>query len=127
MLRPNATAKVRALIGRFDADVRNWQKSVVEWHNGTIDSDKEKSFKIWQFVGDNVDLYKRTRDASKQNVSLHWFHLVAVKERVPPPIPLTANARRASILTVPIENFLPSYDDIQCFRAELRVLILLVS
>ena len=47
---------------------------------------------IYQITGDNLDLEVRTKfmTLSSQNKSLHWFNMVATKDRVPilNPLPL---------------------------------------
>ena len=50
-----------------------------------LNSLESEQLHSYQIVGDNLDFYVTTRDESSQrrNKSIHWFHLYAVKDRIP--------------------------------------------
>ena len=76
-----------------------------------------------QFIGDNVDL---TQKASHETVERkkqdhHWFHLIAVKDRV-----VAEDKPRKSpidIRKLPLQTFLPSVEDCHNLHTELTVLV----
>jgi len=66
----------------------------------------------YQIIGDNVDLYIKTKHmaSDKQNKSIHWFGMNAVQDRVY----LTEcsnSAERKSALDIENSDFLPSSED----------------
>ena len=76
-----------------------------------------------QFIGDNVDL---TQKASHETVERkkqdhHWFHLMAVKDRVvAEDIPKKSPT---DIKKLPLQTFLPSIEDCHNLHTELTVLV----
>ena len=110
--------RVKQFSGNFDRKVLQWKASVVDGLHKS-----ESRLPTYQFVGDNLDLYRHVRDVQSKNESLHWFHLAAVEERVIPPTPLYPLIRKEGILSIALTDFLPSYDDLSSLRDEFIILV----
>ena len=78
----------------------------------------------WKIVGDNLDLTVRVRDLRMDNrdKSVHFFHHMAVQERVPSSH-LEGEEPMASITTLNFEDILPSEVDYQQLRSNSIILL----
>ena len=77
-----------------------------------------------KFIGDNVDKQINVRDirSDHQGKLVHMFSLMAVKDRVPPPDPLTAFVT-PTVCTNTVDRYLPTKEEITIVQDDLEVLI----
>ena len=122
--------QVSQLAAQSDTDVVNWKSQAEdEWSNEQQASEETK---IYQITGDNLDLEVKTKvmTPSRQNKSLHWFNMVATKDRVPIPNPLplynVVEHTQPSIMSMVSTAFLPSPTDDANFKSGCVELIIRV-
>ena len=77
-----------------------------------------------QFIGDNVDLrqYVSHETIDRKGQDHHWFHLMAVKDRVVPD-DLSKEHPQVDIRKLPLQTFLPSVQDCHDLHMEITVLV----
>ena len=76
-----------------------------------------------QFIEDNVDLTQEVSHevAKRKKKEHHWFHLIAVKDRVVAEDPPSKSP--VNIKELLLQTFLPSVEDCLNLRTELTVLV----
>ena len=121
--------KVSQLAAQSDTDVVNWKSQVEdEWSNEQQASEETN---IYQITGDNLDLEVKTKvmTLSRQK-SLHWFNMVATKDRVPIlnslPLYNVVEHTQPSIMSLASTAFLPSPTDDANFKSGCVELIIRV-
>ena len=77
----------------------------------------------FQLIGDNVDIEKHAshQTLEKRNQNHHWFHIMAVRDRVEDKI-LSDIKPKADIKKLPLHTFLPSVEDCQHLHKEFVIL-----
>ena len=81
-------------------------------------------FRRLRIIGDNLDFYKRVRDMRQdhQNLSIHWFHLYAVQDRVPC-CHLEDGRSKKSLMSLTSDSFLPTSNELSEIRNCMGILI----
>ena len=102
----------RMTLVKIDELAKRNDKKLLQWKSDVQVFSSAGHVAPYQITGDNLDLEIRTKvmTLSRQNKSLHWFNMVATKERVYNSI-ATGSQQQPSILSLDPGQFLSSASD----------------
>ena len=115
--------KLHEMTHAYDRKVLQWKAQAESSCTGEVKTTTH--LHGFQIVGDNIDISKSTKvmTATKTNQLFHWFHVVAVRERVDTLNPVVTKRSKLSILSVDSRKFLLSLEEMASLREEFVVLV----